>query len=134
MLQGWVQIAIFLAVLIALVKPVGVYMSRVFTNQRVFLSPVLGPIERVTYRVLRVRPEEGQDWKGYGRSLIVFSLLFWVALYLGSSAAAPTATRWPACWPRRASTASSSPPRRTAARASRARTWSGCCARPRPRS
>jgi K+-transporting ATPase ATPase A chain len=82
-LQGWVQIAVFVVVLIALIKPVGVYMARVFTNQRVFLSPVVGPIERFTYRVLRVRPEaEGQDWKAYARSLIVFSLLFWVVLYL----------------------------------------------------
>src|SRR6201989_508421 len=56
-------------------------MAWVFTNQRVFLSPVLGPIERISYRALRVRPE-GQDWKAYARSLIVFSLLFWIALYL----------------------------------------------------
>ena len=82
MAQGWLQIALFVAVLVALVKPVGVYMARVFTNQRVFLTPVVGPIERLTYRVLRVRPDEGQDWKAYARSLIVFSLLFWVALYL----------------------------------------------------
>ena len=82
MAQGWLQIAVFLAVLIALVKPVGIYMARVFSNQRVFLSPVVGPIERITYRALRVRPDEGQDWKGYARSLIVFSLLSWIALYL----------------------------------------------------
>src|SRR5215467_12649530 len=83
MAQGWLQIAVFIAVLVALVKPVGVYMARVFTGQRVFLTPFLGPIERLTYRVLRVRPEtEGQDWKQYARSLIVFSLLFWVLLYL----------------------------------------------------
>jgi K+-transporting ATPase ATPase A chain len=82
MAQGWLQIAIFLAVLVGLVKPVGIYMARVFTNQRVFLSPLVGPIERLTYRVLRVRTEEGQDWKAYARSLIVFSLLSWVALYL----------------------------------------------------
>ncbi len=82
MFQGWVQIAVFVAVLVALVKPVGIYMARVFTSQRVFLSPVVGPIERLTYRVLRVRPDEGQDWKGYARGLIVFSLLFWIALYL----------------------------------------------------
>jgi K+-transporting ATPase ATPase A chain len=83
MFQGWLQIAIFVAVLVALVKPVGIYMARVFNNQRVFLSPVVGPIERFTYRVLRVRPdEEGQDWKAYARSLIVFSLLFWIVLYL----------------------------------------------------
>jgi K+-transporting ATPase ATPase A chain len=82
MLQGWLQIAVFVAVLVALVRPVGVYMSHVFTGRRVFLSPLVRPIERLTYRVLRVRPEEGQDWKGYARSLIVFSLLFWIALYL----------------------------------------------------
>jgi K+-transporting ATPase ATPase A chain len=82
MWQGWLQIAIFIAVLVALVKPVGIYMARVFTNQRVFLSPAVGPIERLTYRVMRVRPGEGQDWKGYARSLVVFSLLSWIALYL----------------------------------------------------
>jgi potassium-transporting ATPase potassium-binding subunit len=81
--QGWFQIFLFVVVLIALVKPVGVYMARVFTNQRVFLSPVVGPIERLTYKVLRVKPEaEGQDWKAYARSLIVFSLFSWLALYL----------------------------------------------------
>ena len=83
MAQGWVQIALFIAVLVALIKPVGIYMARVFTNQRVFLSPVVGPIERLTYKVLRVRPdEEAQDWKAYARSVIVFSLFSWLALYL----------------------------------------------------
>jgi len=82
MAQGWLQIALFLAVLIALVKPVGLYMARVFEGRRVFLTPLVGPIERTTYRVLRVRPDEGQDWKAYARSLVVFSLLFWIALYL----------------------------------------------------
>jgi potassium-transporting ATPase potassium-binding subunit len=83
MVQGFLQIAIFVVILVALVKPVGIYLARVFTNQRVFLSPVLGPIERGTYRLLRVSPEgEGQDWKAYARSLIVFSLIFWILLYL----------------------------------------------------
>src|SRR5436305_3594851 len=82
MAQGWMQISIFIAVLVGLVKPVGIYMARVFTNQRVFLSPVVGPVERIAYRALRVRPNEGQNWKGYARSLIVFSLLFWIVLYL----------------------------------------------------
>jgi K+-transporting ATPase ATPase A chain len=82
MAQGWLQIAVFLAVLVALVKPVGIYMARVFTNQRVFLSPLVGPIERLTYKVMRARPDQGQDWKGYARSLLAFSLLSWLALYL----------------------------------------------------
>ncbi|HEX3363390.1 MAG TPA: potassium-transporting ATPase subunit KdpA [Solirubrobacterales bacterium] len=83
MLQGYVQIAIFVVILVALVKPVGIYLARIFNNERVFLTPVFGPIERGTYRLLRVKPEaEGQDWKQYARSLIVFSLLFWILLYL----------------------------------------------------
>jgi potassium-transporting ATPase potassium-binding subunit len=83
MFEGYLQVAVFLAVLVALIKPVGIYLARVFNNERVFLTPVLGPIERGTYRLLRVRPEgEGQDWKAYARSLIVFSLLFWILLYL----------------------------------------------------
>src|ERR1700761_8778961 len=83
MFEGYLQIAIFVVVLVALVKPVGIYLARVFQNERVFLSPVLGPIERGTYRLLRVNPEgEGQDWKQYARSLIVFSFAFWLLLYL----------------------------------------------------
>ncbi len=83
MLEGWLQIALYVAVLVALIKPVGIYMARVFTDQRVFLSPAVGPIERLTYRVLRVKPAaEGQDWKAYARSVIVFSLFSWLALYL----------------------------------------------------
>ena len=83
MAQGWLQIVIFVVVLVALVKPLGVYMARVFTDQRVFLTAVVGPIERLAYRVLRVRPDaEGQDWKAYARNVIVFSLFSWLALYL----------------------------------------------------
>jgi K+-transporting ATPase ATPase A chain len=82
MLQGWLQIALFLAVLIALTPLFGGYMARVFTGERVFLTPVLGPFERLFYRALRVDPSRGQDWKGYARSLLVLSGLFWLALYL----------------------------------------------------
>jgi potassium-transporting ATPase potassium-binding subunit len=83
MFEGYLQIAIFIVVLVALIKPIGIYLARVFNNERTFLTPVLGGIERGTYRLLRVNPEgEGQDWKAYARSLIVFSLLFWILLYL----------------------------------------------------
>src|SRR3954466_4333739 len=78
MLQGWLQIAIFLAVLVALTPLMGGYMARVYTGERVFLSPVIGPLERLFYRALRVDPARGQDWKAYARSLLVLSGLFWV--------------------------------------------------------
>ncbi len=82
MAQGWAQIAVFLLVLTALVPLVGGYIARVFRGERVFLSPLLGPVERFSYRVLRLRPGEGQDWKAYARSIVVFSLVSWLALYL----------------------------------------------------
>jgi K+-transporting ATPase ATPase A chain len=82
MAQGWLQVAIFVGVLIALTPLLGKYMARVFTGERVFLSPVLGPVERFTYRVLRVDPGEEQDWKDYAKSLVLFSVFSWIALYL----------------------------------------------------
>jgi K+-transporting ATPase ATPase A chain len=82
MLQGWLQIALFLAVLVALTPLLGGYMARVYTGERVFVSRVAEPVERLLYRLLRVDPARGQDWKAYARSLLVLSALFWLALYL----------------------------------------------------
>src|SRR5712692_9520437 len=82
MAQGWLQIAIFVAVVVALTPLLGAYMARVYRNERVFLTPAIGGAERLTYRVLGVDPNRQQDWKAYARTLIVFSGLFWLALYL----------------------------------------------------
>jgi potassium-transporting ATPase potassium-binding subunit len=82
MAQDWLQIAIFLLVVVALTPPLGIYMARVYRNERVFLTPVLAPVERLTYRAIGVDPHREQDWKSYARTLIVFSGLFWLALYL----------------------------------------------------
>jgi potassium-transporting ATPase potassium-binding subunit len=79
--QGWLQIAIYVAVLTALTPPLGAYMARVYRNERVFLRSVFGPVERLIYRTLRVNPAASQDWKSYARTTLVFSLLFWIALY-----------------------------------------------------
>jgi potassium-transporting ATPase potassium-binding subunit len=80
--QGWLQIVIFLAVLVAIVPLLGGYMAKVLSGERVFLTPVVAPVERLIYRLLRVDPEEGQDWKRYARSLLVLSAVFWLALYV----------------------------------------------------
>lgn len=79
--QGWVQIAIFVAVLTALTPVIGGYMARVYGGERVLLTRVLGPLERLIYRLLRTDPQRGQDWKGYARTTLIFSALFFVALY-----------------------------------------------------
>jgi K+-transporting ATPase ATPase A chain len=80
--QGWAQIAIYLALLTALTPLLGGYMARVYRGERVLLMPALGWLERLTYRGIRADPTRQQDWKGYARSVIVFSVLFWLALYV----------------------------------------------------
>jgi K+-transporting ATPase ATPase A chain len=81
MLQGWIQIAIFCLALVAIVPLLGGYMARVFTGQPILLERVLGPVERLIYKAIRVKPDRGQDWKAYARSVIFFSIASFVALY-----------------------------------------------------
>ena len=80
--QGILQIAIFCALVVAVTPLLGGYMARVFRSEATLLDPVLGPVERLTYRALRVDPAQGQDWKGYARSLVAFSLLGWLVLFV----------------------------------------------------
>ena len=79
---GWLTIVLFAVILTALAMPLGGYMAKVYTGKRVFLSPLFAGPERFLYRVLRVDPQRGQDWKSYAKSLIVFSLAGWLLLYL----------------------------------------------------
>jgi potassium-transporting ATPase potassium-binding subunit len=79
---GWLTIILFAVILTALAIPLGSYMAKVYTGKRVFLSPIFAGPERFLYRVLRVDPERGQDWKGYAKSLLIFSLAGWLLLYL----------------------------------------------------
>src|ERR1035437_7036417 len=78
---GWLTIFLFVAILTALAIPLGRYMAAVYTGERTFLDRFLGGPERLLYRVLRVDPTQGQDWKAYAKSLIVFSLAGWLLLY-----------------------------------------------------
>jgi potassium-transporting ATPase potassium-binding subunit len=80
--HGWLEIAIYVAVLTALTPLIGGYMARVFRGERVLLTPVFGPLERLVYRVIRVNPGAGQNWKQYARSALIFSGVFWVGLYI----------------------------------------------------
>ena len=61
--------------------PLGRYVARVFTGQRTWLDPVLGPVERVVLRVVGVRAVEEQDWRQYGTSLLVSNLVMWLATF-----------------------------------------------------
>lgn len=78
---GWLQISLlFLAVLLA-IKPLGLYMARVFSGERTFLSPVLAPVEGGFYRVSGVDPNKEQSWLGYTLAMLTFSLAGFLALY-----------------------------------------------------
>src|SRR5271165_4595186 len=78
---GWLTIILFAVILTALALPLGSYMAKVYSGERVVLSPIFSGPERFLYRVLRVEPERGQDWKAYAKSLIIFSLAGWLFLY-----------------------------------------------------
>ncbi len=79
---GWLTIVLFAVILTALAFPLGGYMAKVYTGKRVFLSPIFAGPERFLYRILRVDSERGQDWKGYAKSLLIFSLAGWLLLYI----------------------------------------------------
>jgi potassium-transporting ATPase potassium-binding subunit len=78
---GWLTIFLFAGVLTAFAIPLGSYMAAVYMGERTFLDPVFRGPERLLYRILRVDPERGQDWKAYAKSVIIFSLAGWLLLY-----------------------------------------------------
>ena len=79
--DGWIQIALFGVVIVLLVKPLGGYMTRVFTGERTFLSPVLGPGERGLYKLSGVDERAEQNWLTYAVSMLLFSLAGFLSLY-----------------------------------------------------
>ena len=80
-LNGWIQIALYCAVVVALVKPLGAYMTRVFNGERNLLSLVFAPVERRLYRVSGIDERQEQTWLGYAGAMIVFNVLGFVLLY-----------------------------------------------------
>ena len=79
--NGWLQIALYCVVIVLLVKPFGGYMTRVFMGERTFLSPALGPVERVFYRLSGVDERSDQNWLTYAVSMLLFSLVGFASLY-----------------------------------------------------
>jgi len=81
-LNGWLQILIFCGIIIALVKPLGGYMTRVFNGERTLLSPLFRPIERGLYRIAGTKETEEQHWTAYTAALLFFSIASIALLYL----------------------------------------------------
>ena len=82
MTMDLLALAIVLAAIVVCVVPLGSYIARVFTGERVFLTRVVAPVERGWCRLLGTDPESGQDWKAYAKSVVAFSVFSWLALYL----------------------------------------------------
>ncbi|GJD53603.1 Potassium-transporting ATPase potassium-binding subunit [Methylobacterium crusticola] len=80
-LIGWIQIALYCAVVLALVKPLGIYMTRVFTGERTLLSPVLRPVERGLYRLAGIDERQEQHWLSYAGAMVVFHIAGFLVLY-----------------------------------------------------
>jgi K+-transporting ATPase ATPase A chain len=80
-LNGIFQIALYCLVIILLVRPLGLYMTRVFNGERIFLSPILRPVERALYALAGVDADAEQDWLIYGAAMLIFNLACAVSLY-----------------------------------------------------
>ncbi len=79
--NGALQVGTYVVVLLALAKPLGGFMARVYESERTWLDPVLRPIERLVYRAAGVRPDEGMDWKTYATAMLVFNALGMLVVY-----------------------------------------------------
>jgi potassium-transporting ATPase potassium-binding subunit len=80
--NGWFQIGLFLLVIFAVAKPLGVYMARVFSSEKTLLDPVLRPVERLLYRVTGVDETREMSWKEYAISMLLFSGVSMILLYV----------------------------------------------------
>jgi potassium-transporting ATPase potassium-binding subunit len=78
---GWAQIALYCLIIVALTRPLGGYMTRLFAGERTLLSPVLGPVERGFYRAAGVDERSEQHWVTYGLAMLAFNALGFLLLY-----------------------------------------------------
>ena len=76
------QLVLYVVVLLALVKPLGAYMARVYEGRRLALDRVLGRVERLIYRAAGVWPNAEMDWRSYTFAMLWFNLLGLLAVYL----------------------------------------------------
>jgi len=79
--QGLLQLALYVVALVLLVKPLGAYMAAVFQGERTFMAPLLGPVERLIYRLSGVDPARESDWKPYAFGALLVNLLGALAVY-----------------------------------------------------
>ena len=80
--SGWLQLALYVAALALITKPMGLYLMRVLDAEgKTWLDPVIRPVERLSYWVMGVRPEQEQNWRQYTWAMLLFSLVSCVFTY-----------------------------------------------------
>src|SRR5262245_37391244 len=79
--NGWLQIALFVGAVVAVTRPLGSYMARVFQKERTLLDPVLRPVERLLYRITGVNDQAEMKWTQYAASMLTFSAVTMLLLY-----------------------------------------------------
>ncbi|WP_320197659.1 potassium-transporting ATPase subunit KdpA [Agrobacterium sp. rho-13.3] len=78
---GWLQISLLFIAVLLVIKPLGLYMAKIFAGERTWLSPVFSPVERGLYAAAGVDPKKEQSWLGYTLAMLTFSLAGFLALY-----------------------------------------------------
>jgi len=81
-MNGWLQIVFFLLIVLAVTKPLGVFMARVFNREKTFLDPILRPIEKLIYRTTGVDEDQEMAWTEYAVAMLLFSVVSLLVLYV----------------------------------------------------
>jgi potassium-transporting ATPase potassium-binding subunit len=81
-LNGWFQILLFFLAVMAVTKPMGIFMAHVFSGEKTFLDPVLRPVERLIYKVTRIDESDEMRWTEYSIAMLLFSAVSMLVLYL----------------------------------------------------
>jgi K+-transporting ATPase ATPase A chain len=79
--NGWLQILFYFALILAVTKPLGVFMAHVFNREKTFLDPVLRPVERLIYKLTGVKEERDMRWTEYAAAMLLYSLVSMILLY-----------------------------------------------------
>lgn len=81
-MNNWIQLILYFAILLLLAKPLGAYMAKVYQGERLFLDPILGPVERFLYRLSGIDQRSEMTWKTYAVVMLIFNILGLIVVYL----------------------------------------------------